>query len=214
MDKYVEFQGKLMTITELGRLVGIDHKLLFARIRSGKSLEESLYKPLKKLNKRCPSTRVVKVRKSYFDGASKTTCSEYLCWWNMTKRCNDPINKSYHRYGGRGITVCEEWLVFENFVRDMGRRPSYKYSIERKDNSLGYSKDNCYWGTPKEQNNNRRDNKIITYQNKSQSAQMWADELKIPRYVLVSRLSRGWSIEKAFSEPLDKRRSHKIIRID
>ncbi len=79
---------------------------------------------------------------------------EYEAWSQMKKRCTNPKHKYWHRYGGRGITVCERWQEFENFYSDMGDRPEGK-QLDRLDNDKGYSPDNCRWVTSKENNNNR-----------------------------------------------------------
>jgi hypothetical protein len=80
----------------------------------------------------------------------------YVNWQNMIQRCENPKIRSFHNYGGRGITVCERWKVFENFYADMGDRPSPAYSIDRLDNDKGYSPDNCRWATAREQMLNTR----------------------------------------------------------
>jgi hypothetical protein len=85
----------------------------------------------------------------------------YHTWVSMKARCLNQKNRSYPRYGGRGIAVCEEWeRSFAAFYRDMGGRPTSKHQIDRIDNTKGYYKDNCRWVTPKENSRNRRNNKI------------------------------------------------------
>lgn len=85
---------------------------------------------------------------------------EYHTWQDMKHRCYNRKNKRYKDYGGRGITVCARWLnSFENFFKDMGPRPSSKYSIDRKNNDGNYEPGNCRWATDKQQHNNTRRNK-------------------------------------------------------
>jgi len=110
-------------------------------------------------------------------------------WDHMKTRCYNKNSKDYKNYGGRGITVCERWLVFENFLEDMGQKPKY-LTIERKDNNKGYSPDNCKWATMKEQQRNRRNNLIIKYQGKSQCLSAWAEELGLHRGILRRRLKQ------------------------
>jgi hypothetical protein len=78
----------------------------------------------------------------------------YRSWNNMKNRCTNPSNPRWNRYGGRGIAYCREWEDFNKFFEDMGVRPIGK-TLDRIDNNLGYSKDNCKWSTPSEQNRNR-----------------------------------------------------------
>lgn len=79
----------------------------------------------------------------------------YQTWADMKTRCNNPEHESYPNYGGRGITVCSSWEIFENFLKDMGEKPE-GLTLERINNELGYSKDNCCWATRAEQNRNKR----------------------------------------------------------
>lgn len=81
----------------------------------------------------------------------------YHTWSSMLSRCQDPRNASYERYGARGITVCERWRDFPNFLADMGERPSRDHSIDRRDPDGDYHPDNCRWLTRAEQNARRRD---------------------------------------------------------
>jgi hypothetical protein len=120
----------------------------------------------------------------------------------MKRRCYDPNNNRYYRYGGRGIKVCDRWKdSSDNFLEDMGERPSRQYSIERVDNNKDYEPSNCHWATNKEQANNRSDNKLIEFNGITQTQAQWADQLGVKQTLLYKRFKRGWSISRTLTTP-------------
>jgi hypothetical protein len=133
----------------------------------------------------------------------KYRTSEYNTWCDIKRRCNDPKRKDYERYGGRGIKVCERWNVFENFLADMGKKPSKKHSIERMNNDGLYEPTNCKWATTKEQNNNQRSNILITFDGQTMNMKQWSEAKGIPYTTLKRRLrTLGWSVQKALTTPI------------
>jgi len=95
-------------------------------------------------------------KETHGDGSKRTRDGEYVCWTGMKQRCLNPNHDSYPRYGGWGITVCEQWLnSYETFLEDMGRKPSPAHSIDRIENSGNYEPGNCRWATGSEQQANR-----------------------------------------------------------
>lgn len=128
---------------------------------------------------------------------------EYRTWVGIKDRCSTNRPKHFKTYKSRGITVCDRWLEsYENFLQDMGRAPSPKHSIERKDNDKGYSPDNCIWGTPKQQANNTSRSKIIEFNGQTMTLKLWADRLDMSYPALWKRIHDGWSIKKTFTKPV------------
>jgi len=120
----------------------------------------------------------------------------------MRNRCTNANHQSYKNYGARGITVCEQWDEFEKFLEDMGQPADKSVSIERVNNQLGYSKENCIWASRYVQRRNSRQNRYLSYQGRKQIVSDWAEEFKLPLGTLLSRLDRmGWSVEKALTTP-------------
>lgn len=120
----------------------------------------------------------------------------------MKRRCLNPNNFAYSRYGGRGITVCDRWLEsFENFLVDMGEAPP-GMSLDRIDNDGNYKPGNCRWATPLEQGSNKCNNHLIEFEGKTQSLSQWANEYGIQVGTLWYRLKEGWLIEEALTKPL------------
>jgi hypothetical protein len=133
--------------------------------------------------------------------ANKHITSEYDAWLSMKARCSQVDKKNYKDYGGRGIKVCDRWKdSFENFLADMGEKPTSKHSLDRINNNGNYEPSNCRWATRTQQNNNSRRNKRVLYNGKIQSLADWARELNLSYYVLYKRLKRGWSIKEAFTK--------------
>lgn len=137
---------------------------------------------------------------------------EYNAWWNMLVRCANPKNPRYAHYGGRGITVCEEWIHdFDQFITDMGQRPTAGHSIERVDNEKGYSKENCKWATRTEQQRNRRSAKLLTVNGETLNQIEWAKRMNIPYTLISMRINRyKWSVENAVLTPPDIRYRHNV----
>ena len=119
---------------------------------------------------------------------------EYDAWKNLRDRCTNPKNVHFNRYGGRGITFCDRWKSFENFLSDMGKAPSQKHSIDRIDNDGNYCPENCRWATQHEQ---------LLNSTKSFNAKVHEAEVptaKVGRTTIYRRLARGWQKSDALSQ--------------
>jgi hypothetical protein len=125
--------------------------------------------------------------------------AEYGVWMDMRKRCRNPTHRAFKYYGGKGITVCDRWHVYENFLSDMGRRPSPKHSIERNDSNGNYESSNCRWATKIEQMRNKSDNRMLTYEGKTMCVAAWAEHLGISVNTIRKRLYTGHAIERVLS---------------
>lgn len=126
--------------------------------------------------------------------------SEYKAWWSLIRRCTDPEDEGYHRYGGRGISVCDRWLGehgVAQFIADMGLRPGRGYSIERKNNNGNYEPTNCVWATAKQQANNRRTTVFVTIDGISRPASYYYERIGLTARAFHMRRYHGWSDEKA-----------------
>jgi hypothetical protein len=124
--------------------------------------------------------------------------SVWKTWDGMLQRITNPRNKDYPNYGGRGLDIDPRWLVFENFLTDMGERAEGT-SIGRQNNERGYWPDNCKWKTMEEQQNNRRSSRFVEYNGERMTVAQAARRLCISRQTMRFRLEAGWDINKAFS---------------
>lgn len=133
-----------------------------------------------------------------------------IIWKNMRQRCHNLNHPYYRNYGGRGITICGEWQsfnVFEQWAYANGYNDGL--TIDRIDNNGNYEPNNCRWVTMKVQCNNKRDNRLIALNGKTQTVSQWADELGINYGVVRNRLHKGLPLEKVF-ENKDLRVADKI----
>lgn len=126
-----------------------------------------------------------------------TETSTYRSWGGMKQRCYNPNNHKYLLYGAIGITVSDDWLnSFEKFLEDMGECPA-GMSLDRIDVTKGYCKENCRWATQKQQQNNRRNNVIITIGEKPMTLSEYCEANGLSKDKVQRRLSKGWSQERA-----------------
>jgi hypothetical protein len=139
-----------------------------------------------------------------------TGTPEYGVWANMISRCRNPKHKQYSQYGGRGIKVCERWHdSFENFLKDMGPRPSAKHSLDRINNDGPYDWWNCRWATSQQQNNNTRWNRLIIYKDRKMSVSAAARLAGMVSPIRVwRRLAAGWDVVAAVETPRDEAKNH------
>jgi hypothetical protein len=135
---------------------------------------------------------------------------EYSAWQKMKERCYSPECKDYPRYGGRGIVICERWRTsFEAFFKDVGPRPSPKYSLDRYPNNNGpYEPGNVRWATRTEQARNTRSTVFLTLNDETHCLSEWSEILHIKHTILVERHCAGWSAEKILTTPVRQWPSH------
>jgi hypothetical protein len=137
----------------------------------------------------------------------QTRTSEYQSWIGAKARCENPNQAKYHRYGGRGITMCQRWRdSFEAFFADMGPKPSPKHSIDRIDNDGPYSPENCRWATPTLQARNTSRNTTYMVNGASMCGSEVAEKLGLQVDTVFARRKLGWSDEKIATTPLVVRR--------
>ncbi len=138
----------------------------------------------------------------------------YLVWRGMIDRCNNQKSKSYASYGGRGISVCQEWMAsFERFLSDMGERP-VGASIERINNDGNYCPDNCRWASRSEQATNKRNNVHIEVDGERLTISQWAERIGCSPSAITSRIKSGMSLRDAVTTPIPERPNAKLTQDD
>lgn len=127
----------------------------------------------------------------------------YRIWGNMMSRCSDRNNPAWENYGGRGITVCDEWHDSDSFFNwAFSNGYNDKLTLDRIDNEREYSPNNCRWADRTQQANNKRSNVMITYNGQTLTMAEWAKVLGINYKVLHNRFRLGWTIDRAFNQPV------------
>lgn len=124
----------------------------------------------------------------------------YFIWMSIRNRCLNPRNPAYKNYGGRGITICDQWSKFSNFLADMGT-PLPNMTLERVDNNKGYSKENCIWADRTAQGRNKRNNVLITAFGETLPLSAWVERLGLNYGTTHRRIWKGWPPEEALTTP-------------
>lgn len=133
--------------------------------------------------------------------ARRPRTPEYRAWAAMKTFCLNKKDRHYKDYGARGITICEDWMLFENFIADVGPRPASGYVLGRIDVNKGYYPKNCRWTLNKTQQNRRRDNIVIAYQGRRLTMKQWAEKTGVSYATLFARLRKlGWSTARALKD--------------
>lgn len=150
------------------------------------------------------------------DSEGKRT-PEYYSWHNMISRVDMPNGTSKKKenkvYLDKKVEIYEPWRSFDVFFNDMGEKPSPIHTLDRKDNSKGYSPDNCRWATPTEQIRNRDCTRLITANGKTQTWTEWAKELKTTYEAVRGRVRLGWSEEDIVNIPYKHKSFHSNKKI-
>lgn len=127
---------------------------------------------------------------------------EWRIWKGLKDRCCNPRHSSYPDYGGRGVRLCERWQEnFIHFLQDLGDCPEEDSQIDRISSSGNYEPGNCRWVSPSENCNNRRNNRLLTYQGETLTATQWARKNGVKTELIYDRLERGWPVERILSQP-------------
>lgn len=162
------------------------------------------------LNRELASERL-KTRKLLQGSDGRSSTRLYKTWTSMLQRCENPKAYYFDHYGGRGIRVCQEWRdSFEAFrAWALSNGYSDDLTIDRIDNDGNYCPENCRWADSFTQCNNMRSNRMISFGGKTMSLSQWARELGISRSTLAVRICKGWSIQRAFTTPVEKKYASK-----
>lgn len=148
----------------------------------------------------CRSSRLTLGDRNTTHGMSET--ATYGGWSAMRDRCSQRTHSEWPRYGGRGVSVCERWDSFENFLQDMGERPSAAHSIDRWPNRSGnYEPGNCRWATHQQQARNKSNTVLIEFRGEALTAAEWSERTGLGADLIAQRIRNGWEPGRAMSAP-------------
>jgi len=182
-------------------LAGIDdHGAIWSCVCSCGGIKEAASRHLRSGNTQsCGCMQVEAGRATATHGMSNTPT--YNSWVGMHDRCKREDHRSWKDYGGRGIYVCARWEKFENFLIDMGIKPSPKHSIDRIDNNGIYDPKNCQWSLMVDQQRNKRSNRLINLHGKEIPITVACEILGIQRGMVYQRIRHGWPDHDALHIP-------------
>lgn len=151
----------------------------------------------------CLQRKIVS-KTSYKHGQSRSLL--YQVWGNMIQRCTNENTPGYKDYGGKGVSVCAEWLKDSNSFLKWARMNGYEkgLTLDRKNNDGDYEPSNCRWVTQKEQSYNKSNNRILTFRGKSKTLTEWCSELGLKPTTVSARLKRGRTVEESLTLPIGK----------
>lgn len=185
---------------------GIDIVTCRCKCGTVKDVQATSLTRRKNMSKSCGCLRA-EIHTTHGATTGRRTTPEYRAWFAMKYRCYTKTFCQFQDYGGRGITVCDRWRdSFENFLADMGPRPSKAHSLDRfPDVNGNYGPSNCRWATNSEKHRNRRNNRLITHDGETRCLTAWAEAYGIQPTTLHGRLKRGIPISAALTTKLHTR---------
>jgi len=206
MVKKIDWQSLISVGDTFGRLTVVslaenESRSFFCKCECGQNrtvLGKSL---LSGNTKSCGCSRI---KHGHSGGVRRSMAPEYSVWQDMNRRCHSSSNRSFSSYGARGISVCDRWRnSFSSFYSDMGPRPTSSHSLDRINNDIGYSPENCRWATGKEQSRNTRRTRLLTVNGLTMSLSEWAERNGggLISTTISQRLKCGWPPELAVKEP-------------
>ena len=131
-----------------------------------------------------------------------TRSNEYSSWLHMRERCLNSQVPDYSEYGAKGITICSRWANdFSAFLKDMGEKPSKHHTLGRIDNSQGYTPSNVRWESPRQQNLNKKNNRLVKINGVTKPLTEWCEIYARSRKTVYTRCRRGWKLEEAITTP-------------